>query len=320
MGKSQASDSNPNSLEIRSSSSYYKFSNFLNYGKAPVIPKASRNDSEREMVVDIPSLADTKLPSWHGRLEEVWGKARREKLVDNLIVHGSHGDQTSNSYSDLDMTLILDDRIFGSLPQMNKLRKWLRNDLLPAVLSVDPLQHHGPFFLWNNLIDNYLEDILPIAVYQHAWAMDSVKIGFRPLPSDTKGDAAHRSLISLQDSSKFFSRGHTMYDMKRYLSNLMLVPALHWSDLGTPMFKGESFEPFYEKFGSAANPIKVASDLRQKWPTTPEKISKAVQLGSQVKGGLELARQLYHDDSVSKILINEIMPGISDLANSVARV
>ena len=156
-------------------------------------------------------------------------------------------------------------------------------------------------------------------MYQHAWAMDPVKIGFRPLPSDTKGDAAHRSLISLQDSSKFFSRGHTMYDMKRYLSNLMLVPALHWTDLGTPMFKGESFEPFYEKFGSAANPIKEASVLRQKWPTTPEKISKAVQLGSQVKGGLELARQLYHDDSVSKILINEIMPGISDLADSVAR-
>ena len=315
MRELQGSDSQP----IRNFEDYRKFANFLNYGTASVIPKASKNDSEREMVIDIPSLADTELPSWHGRLGEVWTKARREKLVANLIVHGSHGDQTSNSYSDLDMTLILDDRIFGSLPQMNKLRKWLRNDLLPVVLSVDPLQHHGPFFLWNNLIDNYLEEVLPIVVYQHAWAMDPVKIAFRPLPSDTKGDAAHRSLISLQDSSKFFSRGHTMYDMKRYLSNLMLVPALHWSDLGTPMFKGESFEPFYEKFGSAANPIKEASVLRQKWPTTPEKIFKAVQLGSQVKGGLELARQLYHDDSVSKILINEIMPGISDLVNSVER-
>ena len=34
---------------IRNSEDYHKFSNFLNYGTALVIPKARKNDSEREM-------------------------------------------------------------------------------------------------------------------------------------------------------------------------------------------------------------------------------------------------------------------------------
>ena len=93
MRELQGSDSQP----IRNFEDYRKFANFLNYGTASVIPKASNNDSEREMVIDIPSLAGTELPSWHGRLGEVWARARHEKLVANLSVHGSHGDLTSDS-------------------------------------------------------------------------------------------------------------------------------------------------------------------------------------------------------------------------------
>ena len=39
----------------------------------------------------------------------------------------------------------------------------------------------------------------------------------------------------------------------------MLIPALYWSDVGKPMFKADSFQPFYDKFGSASEPIKIAS-------------------------------------------------------------
>ena len=319
MSKSRVSDDKSNFVEIRSSKDYYKISNFLNYNTDFVFPQKLSDDKGKMTSVDISVLSDTSSFQVHEKLRLVLSKAKDDNLVSNLIVHGSYGDQTSNNYSDIDMTLILDDEIFTSSKKLTKLQKWLRNDLLPVVISVDPLQHHGPFFLWPNLIENYTEDILPIDVYQNAWAIEPLTVLFNSKSSNKTGNKAYSALKNLQDDSKFFHRGYTMYNIKRYLSNLMLVPALYWSDLGQPMFKGDSFEPFYKKFGSAAAPIKVASEIRQKWPTTPEKIFKATQLGSHVKGGLEVARQLYHDESIIDILVNQVIPGISDLVDIVER-
>lgn len=319
MSKSRVSDDKSNFVEIRSSKDYYKISNFLNYNTDFVFPQKSSDDKGKMTSVDISVLSDTSSFQVHEKLRLVLSKAKNDNLVSNIIVHGSYGDQTSNNYSDIDMTLILDDEIFTSSKKLTKLQKWLRNDLLPVVISVDPLQHHGPFFLWPNLIESYTEEILPIDVYQHAWAMEPVTLSFSSKSSDKSGNRAHRALKNLQDNSKFFHRGYTMYNIKRYLSNLMLVPALYWSDLGKPIFKADSFEPFYKKFGSAADPIKVASVIRQKWPLTPEKTFKATQLGSRVKGGLEVARQLYHDESITDILVNQVIPGISDLVDIIER-
>ena len=319
MSKFRVSGDKSNFLEIRSSKDYYKISNFLNYNTDSVLLQNLSNNNGKITTVDIPELSDTSSFQAHEKLRLALSQAKDENLVSNIIVHGSHGDQTSNNYSDIDMTLILDDEIFTLSNKLSKLQKWLRNDLLPVVISMDPLQHHGPFFLWPNLIENYTEEILPVDVYQNAWAMEPLTLSFSSKPSNKIGNKAYRALKNLQDDSKFFHRGYTMYNIKRYLSNLMLVPALYWSDLGRPMFKGDSFEPFYKKFGSAATSIQVASEIRQKWPVTPEKTFKAIQLGSHVKGGLEVARQLYHDESITDILVNQVIPRISDLVDVIER-
>ena len=319
MSDSRTTDDKSDFLEIRSSKDYYKISNFLNYNTDTAFPQKLSNNKGNVTLVEVSTLSDVSSFLAHDKLMAVFSKAQSEDFVTNIVVHGSFGDLTSNNYSDVDMTLILDDNIFNSSNKLIKLQNWLRNDLLPVVITVDPLQHHGPFFLWPNLIENYTEEILPIDVYQNAWAMEPITLSFSSQSSDKRGNKAYRALKNLQDDSKFFHRGYTMYNIKRYLSNLMLVPALYWSDLGKPIFKADSFEPFYKKFGSAADPIKVASVIRQKWPLTPEKTFKATQLGSRVKGGLEVARQLYHDESITDILVNQVIPGISDLVDIIER-
>ena len=306
--------------EIRNSGDYYRIANYLNYGTAPVCIKKIHDDTAEGISVDIPALTGTDWPPWYGKLRRAWLQAKREKLVENLIVHGSYGDWTCTSYSDLDLTLLLEDTLLQAPRRMTRLRKWLRNELLPVVLSVDPLQHHGPFFLWQNLTDNYPEDILPVTAYRHAWAMEPVELCFQPLPfPDYRRHAALRTANRLNEAVSYFNRGFTMYSMKRYLSNLMLIPTLYCGDAGTPMFKAQSFNPFYKEFGPAALPIRAASALRQDWPPAPDRTFRAAQLGCRVKGGLELVRQLYHNESVKNILTHEIMPHTAVLANELVR-
>ncbi|MEC8949349.1 MAG: hypothetical protein VX837_05045 [Candidatus Thermoplasmatota archaeon] len=316
----QLPENHANSQEIRNSRDYYRIANYLNYSTAPVCIKKIRDDSTEGISVDIQALTSTDWPPWYEKLRQVWLQAKREKLVENLIVHGSYGDWTCTNYSDLDLTLLLEDSLLQAPRRMTKLRKWLRNELLPVVLSVDPLQHHGPFFLWQNLTDNYPEDILPVTVYQHAWAMEPVELCFQLLPfPNHRRHAALRTANRLNEATSYFNRGFTMYSMKRYLSNLMLIPTLYCSDAGTPVLKAQSFDSFYKEFGPAALPIRAASALRQDWPPALDRVFRAAQLGCRVKGGLELVRQLYHNESVRNVLNHEIMPHTAGLASELAR-
>ena len=310
-------DDPPKLLNISSYDDYYLFSNYLNHGSNPFLPQKLSNTNSDKISIKIPDIDERITPSYQ-KLKDVFGIAKRKSLIKNLIVHGSHGDKTNCNYSDIDLTLVINDTILESFSKLEQLRKWLRNDFLPILLSFDPLQHHGPFFLWENLVGNYIEEILPIDVYSHSWAMEPITIDFNIQKNAVRSKhIALKSALNLQNESKFFSNGYTMFAMKRYLSNLMLIPALYWSDIGKPMFKADSFQPFYDKFGPASNPIKIASKIREDWPSTPSKTSKAIILSSGVRGGLEVSRLLYHDEKISKIIVEEIMPLIGNLVESL---
>ena len=310
-------DEPPKPLKITSYHDYHLFSNYLNHGSYPFMPQNLTNTNSEKISIKIPGI-DQETASLYQKLRDVFDLAKRKSLITNIIVHGSHGNQTNCNYSDIDLTLVLNDNVLKSFSKLEQLRKWLRNDFLPVSLSFDPLQHHGPFFLWENLIQNYIEEILPIDVYSHSWALESSTLHFS-IQKDAvhSKDAALNSARNLQNVSKFFSNGYTMFAMKRYLSNLMLIPALYWSDVGKPMFKADSFQPFYDKFGPASEPIKIASKIREEWPSTPNKTSKAIILSSGVRGGLEVSRLLYRDEKISKIIVEEIIPLIGNLVESL---
>jgi len=310
-------DDSPKPLKITSYRDYYLFSNYLNHGSNSFLPQKLSNTSSEKISIKIPDI-DERITSSYQKLKDVFEIAKRKSLITNLIVHGSHGDRTNCNYSDIDLTLVINDNVLESFSKLEQLRKWLRNDFLPVSLSFDPLQHHGPFFLWGNLIENYIEEILPIDAYSYSWAMESITIDFNIQKAAVRSNnVALKSALNLQNESKFFSNGYTMFAMKRYLSNLMLIPALYWSDIGKPMFKADSFQPFYDKFGPASNSIKIASKIREEWPPTPSKTSKAIIISSGVRGGLEVSRLLYHDEKISKIIVEDIMPLIDILVESL---
>jgi hypothetical protein len=54
--------------------------------------------------------------------------------------------------------------------------------------------------------------------------------------------------------------------MKRFLSNLMLMPAFFYTDIGKGMLKAKSFKPFYKRFPEASQAIRAASAIRENWP------------------------------------------------------
>ena len=58
-------------------------------------------------------------------LDPKTGKEKRKSLITNIIVHGSHGDQTNCNYSDIDLTLVLSDNVLKSMIKNNlKIKKY----------------------------------------------------------------------------------------------------------------------------------------------------------------------------------------------------
>ena len=86
-------------------------------------------------------------------------------VISNIVVHGSFGDYTAVPYSDVDLTLILRDGVIEDKQRLKQARRFITRRIIPFTLSIDPLQHHGPFVLWRQLQEDYNQAILPANVY-----------------------------------------------------------------------------------------------------------------------------------------------------------
>ena len=257
---------------------------------------------------------------WYKKIEALYNQGVKKGFLKNVIIHGSYGDLTFTNYSDLDLTLYIDEKVFQNNDLMSSFSNWVENNFLTFMLSVDPLQHHGPFYLWDSLASNYFEDILPIETYHRSWGLKEIEINFKHFNSNlllTRTKALSLTTSeSLLNHSKFFRFGFDMYQMKRYLSNLMLIPAFYYTDIGHPMHKADSFELFYKEFGSLADPIKEASEIRKNWPETPllmrELIlrSRKLPLGSKL---IHVSRMGYTNKSIKENINEKVIPGIFPL-------
>ncbi|WP_440956484.1 hypothetical protein ACSAZK_06080 [Methanosarcina sp. Mfa9] len=271
--------------------------------------------------VTVPEIDQTVINKiwWYNKLEILFDQGFKKGFLKNVIVHGSYGDMTSTNYSDLDLTLYIDEQIFQNRDLMNSFRNWYERNFFTFMLSVDPLQHHGPFYLWDSLISNYSEDILPIEVYRRSWGLKKIEMNFRHFYSDFSPETKALSLItceSLLNHKKFFRHGHNMYQMKRYLSNLMLIPAFYYTDVGCPMHKADSFDFFYKEFGDLADPIKEASKIRINWPKTPSLIRELVLVSRKLPFTSKItyiSRLGYNNKNIKDNIYENIVPGILPL-------
>lgn len=93
--------------------------------------------------------------NWLTRLNDIFQEGLRGGILDEIIIHGSHGDYTQTNFSDLEITVIINNSVLKDSLQAISFSVWVRRRLNWFILSVDPLQHHGAFYLREDLVSRY---------------------------------------------------------------------------------------------------------------------------------------------------------------------
>jgi len=231
-----------------------------------LVPMAS---NARRATVQVAPLARAEQPEWHHALVDLIEDGISQEFCRNAMVHGSFGDRTPCQYSDLDMTILLHDDILASEAGAKVLGGWLRKKVFPFLVSIVPLQHHGPFLLWSDLLENYSQRILPLCAYSsgNAWSVSPETLEFVVNESDERSRHCVRTSRAVaKPESSFYRYGKCLYQQKRFLSNAMLVPALYFSDISSPVHKRDSFERFDDEFPAFRDLFRYLADVRDRWP------------------------------------------------------
>jgi len=232
--------------DLRSKLSSYIDKNFITFkqhGNQLVIPSLG------SVEVDVPFFKE--LSEFNARLEQYDAA---------LIVQGSYADATFISYSDIDLVII------GVLS--NEVRD-IKREVDSFLLNLDPLQHHGAFFIHKNSFLNYWQMDLPIETLKKSLLLSkkasldiSVPFYFKEIFSAyfwlSTFIEGHPKMPLDINSGAFFS--------KYFLSKLMLVPALLLAYKGDYVYKKESF-PLARKLYTdpAWQCMEIAGDIRTQW-------------------------------------------------------
>ncbi len=306
-------------------SSYYCFANYLNritqYHHVPSPQQLFRDTHHISHIlsVNIPKHTNDiqRQPLWLPKLYKIFLEGKKENFISNIIIHGSYGDFTHTNFSDIDITLILNESIIDNKHKIIRLRNWINRKVYPFIFYVDPLQHHGPFYIWDSLLQNYSEKILPVDVYRKSWALKNITLKFQSIEKNINSkNIKHLSLITCQAlntaNTTFFKHGLCMYQIKRYLSNLMLIPAFYLTDIGRPTHKSESFLFFYKKFKKISQPLIEATKMRSEWPASPWYLRYLTSQFGHSRGR-SLLLLAYKNRTVKKQFEEDIRPNISQL-------
>ncbi|MEE9338399.1 MAG: nucleotidyltransferase domain-containing protein [Methylococcaceae bacterium] len=183
-----------------------------------------------------------------------------ETYNSTLIVQGSYADSTHISYSDLDLVII------GYLSEEVQN---LKTNIEQLLLSIDPLQHHGVFFINKNSLENYWQMDLPIQTLKKSLVLSRMSTLTINIPY-----YFNEKLSSYNWVMNFINHYPTLpitmssgaFFAKYFLSQLLLVPVLFLASMGHYIYKRESFS-YAEKYYSneAWLCIEIASSIRTNW-------------------------------------------------------
>lgn len=210
---------------------------------------------------------------WYGALLEIFYIAKNLEVVQDIIVHGSYGDFSTTAFSDIELTVLVDDSVFLDFRKKREFSKWVRKKLHKFIVKVDPLQHHGAFYVWSNISNEYSELILPCSAYDSCWSLTGSKLYFSI--TDDVEILKKESKIRLKDTLNrlshpdrhFFRLGFNDYSLKRYLSNFMLVPTFYYQNRGSAINKKQSIDKFLNEFpGLFSEALLMATRFRDMWP------------------------------------------------------
>lgn len=219
--------------------------------------KDCKQKGEQFEISNINSIEHANLPFF---TELVMFHKQLEKHDSALVIQGSYADGTYLSYSDVDLVIIgiLSDEVRKIKLQIDKF-----------LLTLDPLQHHGTFFILKDSFLNYWQMDLPIATLKKSILLSSASTLKISAPFYFKERySAYYWLSNFINGNKKLpvSINSGAFIFKYFLSQLMLVPALLLAYRGNYVYKKESFTLAKQYYSSQAwKCMLMASDLRTQW-------------------------------------------------------
>jgi len=248
----------------------------------------------------------------------------REYLLDFLI----HGSMSTLDYcigwSDLDTLIIIKKEILPNPNKLLDLRKHILN-IIPLLYEIDPLQHHEFIITTEKAMLHESYALLPSETIRYSKSLlgrKSLKIakyrnnisGKRNLfavnnlfkKSKELGYMDHhkRKNIALEDN---FKNRQCMYQLKYFLSCVMIIPTYYLDSMEKSCYKKSSFENFYSNIKINSEILKKSSEIRKIWPTNerfPYKSNFIPDWICEVLGNNYFERAYTFTSEIKKSLLN----------------
>lgn len=226
--------------------------------------------------------------SSHFSLEKTLSISKILKKYDNFIshalVHGSLADLNYiEGWSDIDTLIVLKKDSVDSGEKIYKLRA-IFNELNELLLEIDPLAHHGFTLLTEMDLKHFNQSLMPLSALKHTKSLlNNDQITFRSKFNHESSESTlkemlctfsnfnktgifkHHPLDGKYLDKDLMDKNQGMYQLKYLISATLLIPSIYHASNGNPVYKGDSFLPFINKFKMESQIIELFSSIRSNW-------------------------------------------------------
>lgn len=218
------------------------------------------------------ALHNVELSNFRAATEEikaVFSGVHQFPYID-VYVHGSWADNTKTAFSDLDDFIIIDRQKIGDSDQIELLEFWL-NSVDMKFCRIDPLQHHGHWFVYKDQLDNYDESYIPLTVLDGAISVQRSTI-VRAMINEELTLAGMKQNLQLTIENiqylynKYNSNLINLYEMKALIGSFLLVPAYSLQIRGERVSKKWAIENSQQVYSDHGNRVlALCSLMRKEW-------------------------------------------------------
>jgi hypothetical protein len=219
---------------------------------------------------DCADFKDSELNQKYAVIDFLKTETERElgTFIKSFFLQGSFGEGNAlANWSDLDVTIIFNEKLFKSRESLIFARQALRR-LSLLFYKIDPLNHHRFHLLTSLDLNYYPQSFLPLPAYKDGLWLG----GEKELEVKTRDDAFEKVQDLLGRAKNFKKRvqflPENLTEFKLDLSHLFLLPSLLLQLKGVYLPKRLSFERAKKKFPKLDfSVVDEASALREGWRT-----------------------------------------------------
>jgi len=227
-----------------------------------------------------------QIPNRQGELQDAWRAAPRTRplgaLAERLaeltalgmtpLLFGSLAEPGPwPAYADVDLAVLIDRRAAADPSALERLVHVFER-VRPLLCQIDPLQHHGPYILFESDADCYLESLLPAATLRRATTLGAPALELALTPVEDRLFSLLALLGAMRGALDLAARPARLGDRfsAKYLCSLvLLLPALACACLGKPTEKSLSFAQIKTELGPREiETLEGFERLRREWRWT----------------------------------------------------